>query len=68
MINRNKAQKQADFCMELMRHLVADIKSAPDCSYYGLEKHTQKQSDVIRLRRELATLSKLLDPYGEDER
>ena len=65
MINRNKAQKQADFCLELMRRLHAEIKDAPDCIYYGLEKHTQKQNDIIRLRRELTKLHKLLNPYGE---
>ena len=65
MINRSKVQKQADFCMELMRRLCADIKDAPDCTYYGLEKHTQKQNDVVRLRRELNKLYKLLNPYWE---
>lgn len=65
MINRSKAQKQADFCMELMRRLHAEIKDAPDSTYYGMELHTQKQNDIIRLRRELNKLNKLLNPYGE---
>lgn len=65
-IDTKKIIKQADFCLELMQRLNAEIKADQsgnkyaDCIWY----HTRKQNDIIRLRRELNRLHKMLNPWG----
>ena len=59
-------RQQCKFCMELMRRLHADVQSGEPnrigCD--GLEGHTRMREDIRRLRRELMTLQKQLDPWG----
>lgn len=67
-IDTKKVIKQADFCLELMQRLNAEIKAdKTDDKYaygYGFWYHTRKQNDIIRLRRELNRLHKMLNPWG----
>ena len=60
-----KINAQSDFCLELMKRLNAELKKDVDeDAWSGMLNHTQKQNDIIRLRRELNKLNKLLDPWG----
>ena len=60
-----KINAQSDFCLELMKRLNAELKKDVDeHAWSGMNYHTQKQADIIRLRRELNKLTKLLDPWG----
>lgn len=65
--NRKKIKKQTEFCKELMDRLSASIDENVDMdsSWWGIRNHTQISCDIIRLRRELHTLNKLLNPYGD---
>jgi len=59
---------QAAFCTELMKRLNADIlkdECDKDIDYEGMVNHTQKQADIIRLRRELNRLKQMLNPWGD---
>lgn len=61
-----KIQKQAEFCLDLMQRLHKEIKADVDeHAWSGMYNHTQKQNDIIRLRRELNKLNKLLDLWGD---
>ena len=61
-----KINAQSDFCLELMKRLNAELKSDVDeHAWMGMYNHTQKQADIIRLRRELNKLQKMLNPWGE---
>lgn len=65
MRNRHEIEKQSDFCLDLMLKLKDAIYSSEESGYnWGLENYTQRQQDIIRLRRELMTLSKALNPWG----
>lgn len=55
---------QSQFCMELMTRLNKEIKASGEGSWSGMENHVRKQDDIKRIRRELMTLSKMLDPWG----
>lgn len=68
MKNRHEIEKQSEFCLELMLRLTDDIRTS-DESCYGsyLENYTQRQQDIVRLRRELMTLSKILNPWYRKE-
>ena len=57
MKNKREIEKQSEFCLELMLRLMDDIRTS-DESCYGsyLENYTQRQQDIVRLRRELMTL------------
>ena len=61
MTDKNKVDKQVLFCKDLMERLNDNILSARE-SYGAIEKHPVMQNDIIRLRRELMTLSEMLDP------
>ena len=65
-IDVKKLRKQTDFCVDLMNRLNEDIKRDIDSeAWVGVYWHYRKRQDIIRLRRELNTLNKLLDPYGD---
>lgn len=64
--NRKQVKEQTKFCKELMNRLdksVADNVNE-DSSWWGIRNHSQISNDIIRLRRELNTLNKLLNPWG----
>lgn len=62
MLSRTEISKQAIFVKELATRLQKDIESNLDkpSVYCGMANHTQLQSDIKRLRRELMKLSKLI--------
>ena len=64
MIDVKRARAQSAFCKDLMNRLDDSIQNDND-EYYGVEKYTVKQNDIVRLRRELMVLSKLLFPWGK---
>lgn len=55
-------QKQSEFCADLMNRLNNDIQTGT-WAYGRLSNHTQAESGIIRLRRELNDLRKMLYPY-----
>ena len=55
---------QANFCRDLMLRLVEDIKRSGE-GFSGMANHVRKQDDIKRIRRELMTLSKMLNPWEE---
>lgn len=59
-------KSQANFCFILAEKLKEDIYHAK-VGYAGLDKRIRIQEDIRRLRRELSTLSKMLDPYADGE-
>lgn len=61
-IQKSKIFQQALFCKELMTRLANNVGDAKKGWYRShLENYTQMQYDIIRLRRELMTLSNMLD-------
>lgn len=60
-------KSQSKFCKELMTRLDDDIQKSGHGTYSGMSNHTQKQNDIIRIRRELNALAKLLDPWRKEE-
>ena len=65
-IDVKKVKEQSAFCLDLMERLNSEIgQDVSKSSLYGIFNHTQNQSDIIRLRRELNALNKMLFPYGE---
>lgn len=60
----NAIRKQSEFCLELMRRLNVDIKTAGE-KWGVMEHHIRKMDDAKRLRRELIALSKMLDPWSD---
>ena len=58
-------RSQCQFCAELMLRLNDDIKKSKEGLWSGMENHVRKQDDIKRIRRELLTLSKMLDPWGD---
>ena len=56
---------QSDFCELLMTRLHGEIETSGEGLWSGMENHNRKQDDIKRIRRELLTLSKMLDPWGE---
>ena len=61
--NFDEIKKQSDFCRELMVRLDLEIKSSANGMWSGMENHIRKQDDIKRLRRELMTLSHMLNPW-----
>lgn len=59
-------RNQSNFCTELMLRLNVDIKNSGEGLWSGMENHIRKMDDIKRIRRELMTLSKMLDPWGEE--
>ena len=71
-IDKKVITAQANFCSELMNRLNSSLKENIDNTseiyyYCGIHKHYQMQQDIIRLRRELQSLSKMLTPTWEPE-
>lgn len=60
----DKIVLQAEFCEMLMTRLCKEIKSSGKGYWSGMENHVRKQDDIKRIRRELMTLSKMLNPWG----
>lgn len=63
--DKNAIRNQSKFCIELMMRLDKEINASGEGSWSGMENHVRKQDDIKRIRRELMTLSKMLDPWGE---
>ena len=61
MFNNIKIKQQSEFCLELMERLHHEIDETNFLENDTL--HTRKQADIVRLRRELNTLSKCLNPW-----
>lgn len=61
--NMNKIKEQSMFCMTLMDRLDFEIQNSKEGYWSGMESHTRKQDDIKRIRRELLTLSKMLNPW-----
>jgi hypothetical protein len=59
-----KIREQSKFCTELMNRLNTEIKNSGEGSWSGMENHYRKMDDIKRIRRELLTLAKMLDPWG----
>lgn len=62
MLSKTEISAQAIFVKELAARLQKDIESNLDklSLYSGMANHTQIQSDIKRLRRELMELSKMI--------
>lgn len=62
---RKQVKKQVTFCKELMDRLVKSVEDniGEESSWWGIRNHSQMSNDIIRLRRELNTLNKLMNPY-----
>ena len=58
-------KKQSAFCVDLMERINDSIKRDAGKLVCGGLNYTQKQQDIIRLRRELVTLYKLCNPWYE---
>ena len=54
---------QMKFCTELVRRLDKEIQNSGAGLWSGMENHIRKQDDIKRIRRELLTLSKMLNPW-----
>lgn len=63
--NFSGIMKQATFCDELMHRLRKEIMISGEGYWSGMENHVRKQDDIKRIRRELMTLSKMLNPWEE---
>lgn len=62
MKNKREIEKQSEFCLELMLRLKDAIYVSHESTYWPwIENRTQHRQDIVRLRRELMTLSKILD-------
>ena len=57
---------QSEFCTDLMLRLNSEIHNSGEANLGGMENHCRKQSDIIRLRRELNELQKMLNPWRKD--
>lgn len=62
MSSKAEISAQANFVKELAARLQKDIESNQDkpSVYNGMANHTQLQSDIKRLRRELLELSNMI--------
>ncbi len=62
MSSKTEISAQAIFVKELAARLQKDIESNVDklSAYSGMANHTQIQSDIKRLRRELMELSNMI--------
>lgn len=66
--SKKEFKKQVNFIEELISRLKEDMNNSLDYfndqNYYFVPNRTRMQNDIIRIRRELNTLSKMLDPYN----
>ena len=58
MVNNKQIRKDAKFCLELMKRLKESIETKTGDFYeaYSVDRHTQIEADITRLRRELLIL------------
>ena len=56
-------RSQCQFCTELMLRLNNEIHESGEGNWSGMENHIRKQDDIKRIRRELMTLSRMLNPW-----
>lgn len=56
-------KSQSQFCAELMIRLNDEIQKSGNGYWSGMENHIRKQDDIKRVRRELMTLSRMLNPW-----
>ena len=63
---RKQAKEQMKFCKELMDRLAKLVEDNidEDSSWWGIRNHSQISNDIVRLRRELNTLNKMMNPYN----
>ena len=63
-----QVKKQSAFCNELMSRLATSVEKNVEevTSWYGIVNRSQMSNDIIRLRRELNTLRKMLNPWGDE--
>lgn len=59
----DEIRSQMHFCTELVLRLNAEIQKDGEGAYTGMADHCRKQDDIKRIRRELLTVSKMLDPW-----
>ena len=57
-------RSQMQFCTELVLRLNEEIQQDGEGYWSGMKNHIRKQEDIKRIRRELMTVSKMLDPWG----
>lgn len=62
----DNVKRQTAFCLELMLRLHDDVNASGEGSWSGMADHCRKQDDIKRIRRELMTLSKMLDPWKSE--
>jgi len=62
--NFDAIKSQSQFCAELMLRLDDEIQKSDNGYWSGMADHTRKQDDIKRVRRELMTLSRMLNPWG----
>ena len=60
----DKVRDQSRFCTNLMLRLNEEIFDSSEGNWSGMENHCRKQDDIKRIRRELRTLSKMLNPWA----
>jgi hypothetical protein len=66
---KEKIDNQVAFCAELMNRLVVEISDSMEyqiAGRTGIAMYTRTQEDIKRLRRELLTLEKMIDPWREE--
>lgn len=56
-------KSQSQFCTELLLRLNEDIQDSGAGYGSGMKDYTRKQDDIKRIRRELMTLSRMLNPW-----
>lgn len=61
---KNEIEIQMRFCGFLMERLEKEFKEYPDYRN-GKTMYTRIQEDIKRIRRELLTLEKMVDPWRE---
>ena len=59
-------RNQMKFCTELVLRLNDEIQK-DEAGYTGMKNHIRKQDDIKRIRRELLTVSKMLNPWGNEQ-
>ena len=65
--NLNEIRAQMQFCTELVMRLNDEIGDDGEGYWSGMKNHIRKQEDIKRIRRELLTVSKMLNPWGESK-
>lgn len=65
--NFDEIRAQMQFCTELVMRLNDEIGDDGEGYWSGMKNHIRKQEDIKRIRRELLTVSKMLNPWGESK-